>query len=84
VTAARDLFLVWHGADAVDVTLDEPNHSLKPNLLLIRSARTRSKLYHSIKRQLPDGTALLVAPLADAPKFEGMAQGSLTWLESGG
>jgi hypothetical protein len=29
---------------------------------------------------LPRGTALLVAPLAKAPKFKGMEPGALAWL----
>ena len=41
---------------------------------------SRSRLYHRVKHQLPAGTALLVAPLADAPKFKGMAKGALAWI----
>ena len=53
---------------------------LRDGLYLIQSELTRSKLYHRIKWQLKDGAALLVAPLADDPKFKGMEAGSLKWL----
>lgn len=53
-----------------------------PGLYCIASELSRSKLYHRIKWQLPDGTGLLVAPLADAPKFKGMDEGALVWLRS--
>ncbi|GAD58472.1 MULTISPECIES: hypothetical protein [Brevundimonas] len=46
------------------------------------SALSRSRLYHRIKRQLPPDTAFLVAPLADAPKFKGMASGALTFTRA--
>jgi hypothetical protein len=44
-------------------------------LYLLRSARTRSQLYHAIKRKVSPA-ALLVAPLADPPKFKGMRRGA--------
>ena len=53
---------------------------LARGLYLIRSNLTRSKLYHRIKWQLPDGAALLVATLADDPKFKGMNAGALSWI----
>ena len=48
---------------------------------------TRSKLYHRIKWQLPEGAALSpCAPLADDPagwpKFKGLEAGALRWLKS--
>ena len=53
-------------------------------MIPLRSALTRSKLYHRIKWQLPEGTALLCAPLGDDPdgwpKFKGMDAGALAWL----
>ncbi|MDH5825033.1 hypothetical protein QFW77_18860 [Luteimonas sp. RD2P54] len=56
---------------------------LAPGLFLAETAQTRSQLYHAVKRRLrPD--RLLVAPLADAPKFKGMAAGALTWLRGRG
>ena len=76
------LFLIWHEAQG-DVTLGEDTHALSEGLFMVRSERTLSKLYHAVKRQLPEGTALLAAPLADAPKFKGMSPGALTWLRSG-
>jgi hypothetical protein len=56
-------------------------------LWLVRSGLTRSRLYHRVKRQLPEGTALLCAPLGDEPggwpKFKGMDAGALRWLREG-
>ncbi|KAA9009194.1 hypothetical protein [Histidinibacterium aquaticum] len=77
------LFLVWHGAPGAEVEVAEPNHPLAEGMFLVRSERTLSKLYHAIKHQLPEDTALCVAPLADAPKFKGLAEGALKWLRSG-
>jgi hypothetical protein len=77
------LFMVWHGAPEATVTLGEDSHPLQPNLFMVRSERTLSRLYHAIKYQLPPDTALTVAPLAGAPKFKGMAEGALKWLRSG-
>lgn len=52
---------------------------LDEGLYLLRTTQTRSKVYHAIKRAAqPEG--LLVAPLADSPKFKGMAEGALKWL----
>lgn len=56
---------------------------LRPGLFLIRTAKTRSRLYHDIKHAArPD--SLLVAALDGEPKFKGMAAGALKWLRAGG
>lgn len=84
------LYLVWFDAptglpDGFDWHGDV--HALANGLWLVRSELTRSKLYHRIKWQLPDGTPLLVAPLEDSadgwPKFKGMEAGALKWLRHG-
>ncbi len=55
---------------------------LGDELFLMRSALSRSKVYHSIKwATRPE--ALLVAPLEDDPKFKGMDAGALKWLRAG-
>jgi hypothetical protein len=72
--------MVRHGAGDHPVEIAEPMHPLEPGLFMVRSERTLSRLYHAVKRQLPGGTALLVAPLAGPPKFKGMAPGALRWL----
>lgn len=73
------LWLVWFDSD---VALDRFQDAcqLRAGLWLVRSDATRSRVYHCAKRSLPQGTALLVAPLADAPKFKGMAPGSLSFV----
>lgn len=54
---------------------------LREGLTLIDSVESRSAVYHAVKRRIPEGTALLVAPLADDPKSKGMAPGAKAWLE---
>jgi hypothetical protein len=55
---------------------------LAPGLVLVDSEHTRSEVYHGLKHALPEGSALLVAPLAEAPKFKGMASGAGSWLRA--
>ncbi|MCK9489597.1 MAG: hypothetical protein M0Q42_09420 [Xanthomonadales bacterium] len=79
---AHTLYLVH-----VDVDLDQhPDPApdlvpLAPGLYLTESSRSRSQLYHAIKWRLQP-QRLLVAPLADEPKFKGMQPGALAWLRS--
>lgn len=76
----RALYLVrFEGDDPPDGIADEAVR-LAPGLWLAHSEETRSGIYHRVKRLLPAGTPLLVAPLADHPKFKGMAPGALAWL----
>ena len=89
--AGGGLYLLWFDrAAAGEVALDLHGdaHPLAEGLWLVRSGLTRSKLYHRIKWQLPDGAALLLTPLADSregwPKFKGMEGGALAWLRGGG
>lgn len=53
--------------------------SLRPGLVLVDSAQTRSVVYHALKAELPRDTPLLVAELHEVPKFKGMASGALAW-----
>lgn len=85
------LYLLGHDPAAeptASLDLHGDAHPLAAGLWLVRSELTRSKLYHLIKWQLPEGTALLCAPLADTPKgwpkFKGMEAGALAWLKDGG
>lgn len=84
------LYLLWHdpaAAPAAPLDWHGDAHPLAPGMWLVRSELTRSKLYHRIKWQLPEGAALLCAPLADDPqgwpKFKAMDAGALEWLRSG-
>ena len=74
------LYLIWHSAKETEVEISEPSHPLSDGLFLVRSERTLSRLYHAIKHQLPEGTALIVAPLEGSPKFKGMAKGAFSWV----
>ena len=80
---AQTLFLVYVGIAAPFYRpLQFPGDAfmLADDLFLVRSDLSRSRLYHQIKRCLPTDAALLIAPLADAPKFKGMRRGALKWL----
>lgn len=86
----QTLYLVWHDPAAIldgPLELHGDGHPLADGVWLVRSGLSRSKLYHRIKWQLPEGTALLCAPLADDPegwpKFKGMEAGALAWLKRG-
>jgi hypothetical protein len=86
----QTLYLVWHDPAATSggpLELHGDGHPLADGFWLVRSGLSRSKLYHRIKWQLPEGTALLCAPLADDPegwpKFKGMEAGALAWLKRG-
>lgn len=79
------LFLVWHEpGSAIDAELLHAldHFPLQPGLMLVDTELTRSKLYHQVKWALPHGTALLTAPLEDAPKFKGMETGALNWIRA--
>ena len=78
----RQAYLV-HIDHAADITFPAKQVCrLADGLYLVISALPRSRLYHRIKRQLPPGTAFLVAPLADAPKFKGMSRGALAFTRT--
>jgi hypothetical protein len=55
-------------------------HVATPGLLLVESEETLSRVYHELKWSLPEGTALLVTPVAATPKLKGLAPGTQTWL----
>ena len=78
------LYLVWHEPERTiepEVGLALDRFELRAGLIIVDSALTRSKLYHQVKWALPAGTALLVAPLSEPPKFKGMEAGALSWIE---
>jgi len=79
------LFLVWHDGDsaiAPELSLALDRFELHPGLILVDSELALSPLYHRIKPALPPGSPLLVAPLADLPKFKRMEQGALNWIRA--
>ena len=80
--AATKLYLVYLDVDVARHPEPSPDLlELAPCLYLTESARTRSQVYHAIKWRLQP-RRLLVAPLADDPKFKGMAPGVLSWLRA--
>jgi hypothetical protein len=79
------LFLVWHDPEQAiepELLFALDRCELRPGLLLVDSDSGLSPLYHKIKWALPAGAPLLVAPLADAPKFKLMAEGAVKWVRS--
>jgi len=75
------LYLVFLEPDPGAEALRSALQPLACGLYLAASTRTRSQLYHALKRRAQP-RRLLVAPLADAPKFKGMAPGALAWLRT--
>jgi len=81
--ATSVLYLGWVEGDDVDEVPEGPwedGFVLRPGLLLLRSGQSRSEVYHGLKWSVPEGRALLVAPLAEDPKGKGMAPGANAWL----
>jgi hypothetical protein len=79
------LFLVWHEEGRTiepELRLTLDRFELRDGLMLVDSPLALSPLYHRIKWALPAGTGLLVAPLADAPKFKLMEAGALNWVRA--
>jgi hypothetical protein len=73
-------FQIDQAADLPALDLQGDGRAIAEGLYLIHSELSQSRLYHRIKWQLPDDTPLIVATLNQAPKFKGMAKGSLKWL----
>ncbi|HEY4530306.1 MAG TPA: hypothetical protein VIG97_08255 [Luteimonas sp.] len=80
--APNRLYLVHLDVDVAGHPEPSPDLvELAPGLYLTESSRTRSQVYHAIKWRLQP-QRLLVAPLADDPKFMGMKPGVLKWLRA--
>ena len=74
------LFLVHLDTDVARHPDPSPDLvELTPGLYLTESDRTRSQVYHALKRRF-EPRRLLVAPLAGDPKFKVMQTGALAWL----
>ena len=79
------IFLAWSSTEAADGYGEGPwvsTFDLGHGLVLVDSEQTRSVVYHAVKHSLPPGTAVLVAPLDDAPKSKGLAPGAAAWLRT--
>jgi hypothetical protein len=55
---------------------------LRPGLVLVDSAESRSAVYHALKAELHEDSALLVAELHEVPKMKGMASGAVAWTRA--
>ena len=78
--------LVWLGDPTeVDVVLSSPGPWVEivpagSGLVILETDETVSRVYHELKWLLPDGCALLVAPLQSRPKARGVTRGTVAWL----
>lgn len=77
------LYIVWVGDDGpLDLDGAGEQFELGPQLRLIESELSQSRLYHLVKWSLPPDTSLLVSAVDGRPKFKGMERGALAWLRS--
>lgn len=80
MTEATTLYLVHVDPELAPEAEALPGlRRLAPGLYLAESVQSRSQFYHALKRRLRPAR-LLVAALADEPKFKGMDAGALAWL----
>ena len=80
-TSGYQLYLVYlrDAETALDPSEFDGMRQLDAGLFLIQSDESRSRVYHAVKHAT-GAEKLLVAPLADDPKFKGMEAGALKWL----
>lgn len=75
-------YLAWAGTPLPE-RLEGPwteYRRVADDLALLESDEPLSPVYHELKWSLPEGTALLVAPLHARPKLKGLPAGTTTWL----
>ena len=77
-----NLYLVYSGQSSPENgwRIEGSVYRASDYLSLVRTTLGRSRVYHSVKRQMSGPAPLLVAPLSGNPKFKGMARGTLDWL----
>ena len=73
------LYVAWEETGAVDATVEGPWEDAVLSSARACSCstarRTAPPSHHALKHHLPEGTALLVAPLAARPQDEGHGRG---------
>mgnify|MGYP000179769287 CR=1 FL=1 len=80
------VFMAWTDAEVTE-DLEGPWRELRvaaPGVVFVESADTLSRVYHELKWSLPDGAALVVAPVSQTPKSRGLRAGTHGWLRSRG
>lgn len=77
-----ELYLIYCGQSAPEDgwQIEGSVFRASEDICLARTTLSRSRIYHSVKRQIRSSARLLVAPLSGDPKFMGMARGTLAWL----
>jgi hypothetical protein len=83
------VYLAWTSADLDQL---DPSRDLAgpwrevavagTGLAFVDSDDTLSRVYHALKWSLPEGVALVVAPVAALPKAKGLAPGTNSWLRA--
>ena len=76
------VFMAWTETD-VPADLIGPWSEVRvgaPGVAFLDSDDTLSRVYHELKWSLPEGSALLVVPLAQTPQAKGLAAGTQSWL----
>ena len=88
-TRGVTIYVAWTSADLHE--LDPSTDLIGPwrevlvaaaGLAFVDSDEQLSPVYHALKWSLPEGVALVVAPLADLPKAKGLARGTNSWLRA--
>ena len=76
------VYLAWAAVE-IPADLVGPWREIRvaaPGVAFLDSDDTLSRVYHELKWSLPEGTALLVVPLEQAPKAKGLAPGTQSWV----
>lgn len=76
------VFLVWSAAPLPE-GLPGPWREIRPigpGLTVVDGVESLSRVYHEVKWALPEGTPLIVSPLATRPKLRGLSPGAQSWL----
>lgn len=83
------VYVAWTSADLHE--LDPSKDLVGPwrdvvvaasGLAFVDSDDTLSAVYHALKWSLPDGVAVVVAPVGGLPKAKGLAAGTSRWLRA--
>ena len=78
------VYVAWT-PDLPEANLRGPWSELRiaaPDVLLVESDDTLSRVFHELKWALAEEAPLFVAPVAATPKLRGLEPGTLSWLRA--
>ena len=78
------VYVAWT-PDLPEANLPGPWSELRiaaPDVLLVESDDTLSRVFHELKWALAEEAPLFVAPVAATPKLRGLEPGTLSWLRA--